>query len=85
MKNAATLVRSGGRLVYTTCTLEPEENQAQIQWFIKEYPEFQVTDWRGFLPANLEAVLEDRQSKWATILPVSSGGDGFFLCRMEKR
>jgi 16S rRNA (cytosine967-C5)-methyltransferase len=84
LKNAATLVRSGGRLVYTTCTLEPEENQAQIQWFIQEYPEFKVTDWRGFLPANLEEVLEDRQSKWATILPVSSGGDGFFICRMEK-
>jgi len=40
LEQAATLVRSGGRLVYCTCSLEPEEGPAQVAGFLASHPEF---------------------------------------------
>lgn len=40
LEGAATVVRTGGRLVYTTCSLEAEENQQQVDAFLAEHPEF---------------------------------------------
>ncbi len=39
---AAKLVRPGGRLVYSTCTFAPEENEGSISGFLKRHPEFQI-------------------------------------------
>jgi 16S rRNA (cytosine967-C5)-methyltransferase len=84
LNQAASLVKLGGRLVYSTCTLEPEENQQQITTFLADHPEFTPVAWQSFLPATLVTYLEDPSSKWATILPTQAGGDGFFICRLEK-
>ncbi|NLW47731.1 MAG: 16S rRNA (cytosine(967)-C(5))-methyltransferase RsmB [Firmicutes bacterium] len=85
LAHAARLVRPGGRLVYSTCTLEPEENQAQIQWFIEQYPDFSIESYREYLPSSLEACLwEPKNRQWAMLLPVSDGGDGFFMCRLKR-
>ncbi len=83
LNQAARLVRPGGRLVYSTCTLEPEENELQIQWFLENHPNFRVIDWRTVLPVQLEHCLYEPHSPWALILPTSGGGDGFFICRMS--
>ena len=40
LDHAATLVRPGGRLVYCTCSLEPEEGESQIDAFLSRFPEF---------------------------------------------
>ena len=40
MANAAHLVRPGGRLVYSTCTFAPQENEELIAWFLETFPEF---------------------------------------------
>jgi len=40
LRSGAALVKPGGRLVYSTCTFAPEENEQTIQHFLKEYPEF---------------------------------------------
>ena len=44
LKNAAGLVKPGGTLVYSTCTLEKEEDEEQVQWFLKEFPQFELED-----------------------------------------
>jgi 16S rRNA C967 or C1407 C5-methylase (RsmB/RsmF family) len=64
--------------------LELEENREQIQWFCQSHPDFELMDWRLYLPQSLEFHLEDTQSPWATILPIAGGGDGFFICRLER-
>lgn len=85
LSNAALLVRPGGRLVYSTCTLEPEENQNQSEWFIKDHPDYELADYRDYLPVEVEADLEEPRRKWVTVLPGGNGGDGFFICRFNRK
>ena len=42
IQNAATLVKKGGVLVYSTCTTEPEENQDIVQAFLESHPDFSL-------------------------------------------
>src|SRR6185503_15507131 len=42
IRAAATIVRPGGLLVYSTCSLETEENDAQIESFLAEHPEWSL-------------------------------------------
>ncbi len=42
LQNAAKLVRPGGRLLYSTCTFSLEENEANIDWFLTQYPDFSL-------------------------------------------
>ena len=69
---AATLVRPGGRLVYSTCTIAPEENEDRVQAFLKRHP--------GFTPlpvAHVPDTLQTAQGHLAT-LPHRDGIDGAF-------
>jgi 16S rRNA (cytosine967-C5)-methyltransferase len=50
LDNAAKLVKPGGVLVYSTCTTEPEENQAQTDSFLKRHPGFTLEDAGSFVP-----------------------------------
>lgn len=51
---AADLVRPGGRLVYSTCTYNPAENEENVQWFIEQYPEFHP---EGFFMPGISATV----------------------------
>jgi len=84
LEQAARLVGPGGRLVYSTCTLEPEENQEQVKWFNENHPEFQIESYSKFLPLELNSYLAEKNQKWVTLLPASGGGDGFFMCRLKR-
>ena len=44
LHSAATLVRPGGRLVYSTCTFAPEENEETVEAFLNGHPEFERED-----------------------------------------
>ena len=54
LHSAARLVRPGGRLVYSTCTFAPEENEQTVAGFLEEHPEFQpvAVDAPWFTPAG---------------------------------
>ena len=49
---AAELVRVGGRLVYATCSVLPEENEAQAERFLAEHPDFVAVDCAALLKAQ---------------------------------
>ena len=50
LKNASQYVKIGGKLVYSTCTLLPEENGENIEAFLKEHPQFQCLEQRTLYP-----------------------------------
>ncbi len=79
LENAAKTLRPGGRLVYSTCTFNLEENEKTILWFLEHHPDFQVVDTgitggrSGFLGLT----------KGVRIFP-QDGGEGHFVCAMER-
>jgi 16S rRNA (cytosine967-C5)-methyltransferase len=50
LRQAALLLRPGGNLIYSTCSLEPEENDQVIERFVAEQPAFQIVKRRQLLP-----------------------------------
>jgi 16S rRNA (cytosine967-C5)-methyltransferase len=80
LRSAAALVRPGGLLVYATCSLEPEENDAQVEQFLKESPEFSLEPPpAGAVPAS---VLDAGRLR---VLPQRHGVDGAFAARLRRQ
>lgn len=88
LRKVQSLVKPGGVLVYSTCTIASEENENTIRQFIKEYPEFTLdAQWpdevlapireSGYLPDNFAGMLQ--------LLPHMFGSDGFFIARLRKQ
>jgi 16S rRNA (cytosine967-C5)-methyltransferase len=71
--NAAAVVRPGGRLVYSTCSVEVEENEEVVQEFLEQ-------DKRFFALATGEGEATTRRT-W----PQIQGCDGFFMATFERR
>ena len=53
LKKAAVLVKPGGALIYSTCSIEKEENREQIDKFLIGHPEFSLEDERRLLPCKV--------------------------------
>ena len=70
----------GGRLVYSTCTIDPAENEEQVRAFVGRHPEFRVVTPDVRFPAGMTV------GDWGALsVPTRTGMDGFFLCAMQKR
>lgn len=75
----ADIVKIGGVLVYSTCSLEPEENQQQVEAFLERHPNFlrrPPADWH-------DAALVDAVGN-LVVLPHVHGFDGSFAARLER-
>lgn len=79
LENAARLVRPGGVLVYSTCTIEPEENHEIIRNFLETHPEFTVDHAGQYLPPRVV----DEEGFLATY-PHKHRMDGAFGARLIK-
>lgn len=78
LSNAAKMVRSGGRLLYSTCSVEPEENEAVVASFLKGMDEF----------TQVSVALSERfraGSLCARTWPQRDGSDGFFIASFKRR
>lgn len=74
---AASYLKSGGTLVYSTCTLNRAENEDMIRWFLSEHPEFEPVDF----------TLSDTQTSEygiMTLWPDEWDSDGFFVAKLKK-
>jgi len=90
LENAYTLLNPGGTLVYSTCSLEPEEDEGVIDFITKKFPDLTVekielnglkrstpvTEFDGKKFSNVENVLR--------LWPQDNDTEGFFVCKMTK-
>ena len=83
LENAATIVRPGGRIVYATCSSEPDENEAVVAAFSLAHPSFALVDMRSHAPRGLAAVLDDRGMLRTS--PVAHGLEAFFGAVLQRR
>lgn len=81
--------RDGGVLVYSTCTLDPRENEAVASWFLDKYPVDLVPFDPGVGRPGLTEVeglsLRSEVAGARRIHPGDAGTDGFFVARFVKR
>lgn len=76
--NAIKYLKDGGRLVYSTCTLNPKENDEICNRFLEEHPEFEAVK---VLP---ELRRYSENDKYLTLMPHIHSTDGFFVAVFRK-
>ena len=82
LEQAAKMVRAGGVLQYSTCTLNPAENEAVTDRFLQEHPEFSPR----ILPlAECFASLNTAPSHRITLFPHIHGTDGFYVAGFVRK
>ena len=71
-------VKPGGVLIYSTCTINPGENEENVGWFLERYP-FHLESLSSCLPQELSG---EGESGMLQLLPGIHKSDGFFLARL---
>lgn len=75
--NAASYVKLGGTLIYSTCTLTQAENQDNMKWFLSEFSDFEM------IPIGIK---EDEDKPLGFLLkPWVTDTDGFFVAKLRKK
>lgn len=75
-------VKPGGTLIYSTCTINPEENIANVTWFLERYP-FYLESLEKEMPKNLE--IQTIKEGYVQLIQGREKTDGFFLAKMKRR
>ena len=73
-------VKEGGTLVYSTCSILPEENEMQAKAFLKRHPEFIAVD----LPETIPEKYRQHRKIGLQLLEHRDGVEGFYVCRFRR-
>lgn len=82
LHNAASYVKPGGTLIYSTCTITREENIENVEWFLENYP-YKLESLDPYLCEELHS--ETTEKGYLQLLPGVHKTDGFFLARFRKK
>ncbi len=86
LDQASRLVRPGGRIVYVTCSILPEENEDQVEAVLARDPSLTVRDaseaWRQHVGAEVPASVV--AGPYIRLSPLRSDTDGFFVALLDK-
>ncbi|WP_048151093.1 RsmB/NOP family class I SAM-dependent RNA methyltransferase [Palaeococcus ferrophilus] len=78
IESAWRLLKPGGRMLYSTCSMLPEENEEVVRWFLERHPEAELVPLKGpYDPGFLEGTMRAWPHRHRTI--------GFFYALIEKR
>lgn len=75
-------VKPGGVLIYSTCTIGPDENQQNLKWFLDYFP-FQLESIDAYLCGQLRG--RTTKGGFLQLLPGVHESDGFFMARLRRR
>ncbi len=81
LKNAVQLLKVGGKLVYSTCTVDKEENEGTVKAFLANHPEMEAVALEN-LP---EQLMTKQQDGMLQVFPQDIGSDGFFVAAFVKK
>ena len=82
LNNIKNCVKPGGRLVYSTCTINPGENEEMVRAFLENNSDFEVCDFKDLLPSRLQNKYMDGM---ITLLPDEDGCEGFFISQLRRK
>jgi 16S rRNA (cytosine967-C5)-methyltransferase len=87
LERSAKLVRRGGRLVYFTCSILPDENVGQVEMLLKQHPQLSIIpygeQWARTIGGDAPSSADGRQDT-LLLTPHSHDVDGFFVAVMKR-
>lgn len=81
LNNAAVLLKKGGRLVYSTCTVNVDENERTVKRFLEEHSEMELEPIQNVSPK----LIEKQKNNMLQIFPQDFHSDGFFVASFIKK
>lgn len=82
IRNVSGWVKPGGVMVYSTCTVLPEENENVVNDFLMENKDFEADDIKSFIPKELACHAKGCSLQ---LYPNRDGIDGFFISRIKRK
>lgn len=79
--SSANLVRNGGKLMYSTCTLNPKENNLLVEKFLSEHKDF--VGEKLILPKNIKRTIKENEYE-CSLFPQTNNSDGFYFAILRK-
>lgn len=81
LQNAVTYVKPGGIMMYSTCTMNPSENEEMVRWICRTF-DFEPESMAPYMPKGLQ---KEADKGFIQLLPGVHETDGFFLARLRKK
>lgn len=83
IRHAATFVKPGGYLVYSTCTMNRAENHSIVDEFLSEFQEFVGENIKPMIPETVQSIMENQYS--IQLLPHHLNSDGFYIAKLKRK
>lgn len=82
IENVWDYVKVGGTLIYSTCTINPVENEKNVQWICENYP-FETVSIKENVPESMKNVMT-LDKGYIQLYPGEYGTDGFFISKLKR-
>ena len=83
IENLSKYLKSGGVLIYSTCSTEKDENEDVVEDFLERHPEFKIDDIKQYLPETGKLLVDE--NGFLHTSPLDYKMDGFFAVRLRKQ
>lgn len=84
LETGASKTKSGGRLIYITCSVLPDENEHIIDRFLNTHSEFMPINMRHLWEQKIGTPYPHRSEKYLRMSPLTTSTDGFFISVLKK-
>ncbi len=84
LTSADQLLKSGGELVYSTCTYNIEENELNIKWFLEQHPDYELIDVPELIGIEKGMDVGTDLTKTGRVWPHKMKGEGHYVAKLRK-